>query len=80
MIYICFIFIDTSAELLAEIKKIIKNYCHVYHRCKCKISVMTYFSLSKKSQADSFSFLELICMVFEVPHQCGFLQFSLGPR
>lgn len=41
MIYVGFIFIDTCAELLAARRKIIKNYCHFYHRFNWKASVVT---------------------------------------
>lgn len=41
MICVVFIVTDTCAELLAARKKIIKNYCHFYHRFKWKTSAVT---------------------------------------
>lgn len=65
MIYIyIFIFIDTCAELLTEIKKIIKNIAMFITGVRVKPS-RDLFPATQESQADAFSFLEFISMLLD---------------
>lgn len=65
MIYIyIFIFIDTCAEFLTEIRKIIKNIAEFITGVRVKPS-HDLFLATQESQADAFSFLEFISMLLD---------------